>query len=486
MRRVFVFFFWTATAAAQGNFVSTPTGGRTALMGHTGTALGTDGAAAFLNPATLSRADWLLSVSVNLVGGETMTIHRYYAPGRIDPAVYGDLTPDRTTITRLGFDVLPTTVCLFMNGPRIGHATTEQGTTKLAMCFGSYELDKLDYVGHFYGGGAGRVTSELQSVFRTWQRFVLAPTMSVQVTPDVAIGASIWTVFSNSNALMSQAAVTSGNGNPVASAYTTAFNGNAVGFSPLVGMTARTGRWMIGAAVQAPDATFFGDAHVSESSTHGNFSTVYGGAGSYHPMAPWRISLGAARQWQWSMVEANVNVGIPQDVPFRVSSNGTRTTMDGAMLSREPAGVVLTERPSFMLEAGLGAEIYPIPPISVLGGTYASLTFNPSAGGVLPTRQSRVGISGGLGSHGKGGDLIAGLDLSYEWGNTIVPNGYVLPPQLEQTNIDGFRVLFVLAGSTSLQTIARGLKDIVTKPSVREEQRVKENREQPTENPPGR
>src|SRR5205823_12473803 len=142
-------------------------------------------------------------------------------------------------------------------------------------------------------------------------------------------------------------------------------------------VTARRGRWMLGAAVQAPDVTFYGESHVGESSSRDAFATLYSGEGGYHPQAPWRISIGAARQWQWSMIEGNVHVGIPQEEPFRVTSNGTRTTMDGTNVSQAPAVVALTERPSFLLQAGLGGEIHPIPPISILAGTYASLTFQP-------------------------------------------------------------------------------------------------------------
>ena len=58
---------FSVAARAQGNALSSPTGGRTALMGNTGVALAEDGAAPFLNPATIVRIrDEHLAFSVNL------------------------------------------------------------------------------------------------------------------------------------------------------------------------------------------------------------------------------------------------------------------------------------------------------------------------------------------------------------------------------------------------------------------------------------
>jgi hypothetical protein len=57
--------FSTRAVAAQGNDLSAPTGGRSALMGNTGVALARDGAAPFYNPAT-----WTTRCSAATTSGE--------------------------------------------------------------------------------------------------------------------------------------------------------------------------------------------------------------------------------------------------------------------------------------------------------------------------------------------------------------------------------------------------------------------------------
>jgi hypothetical protein len=472
----------SAPVAAQGNFRATPTGGRSALMGGTGVALGTDGASVFLNPATLMQTDWQLSASVNLVSGEYQIVHRYVAPGPVDP----NFGPKDTTITKMAFDVLPTTVCLFTTGPKLIRATTDRGHTKLGLCFGSLEHDKFEFVGHGYLGGTDPATQALQSTVRTWQRFILAPTAAILLTPTVALGASINANFSNIGGVASMSSITNGSATPtMISNYDNAFHGDAFGLSTTIGLTVRQRRWLFGFAAGSSDWTFYGTSQISSSTISSGattYASTYSGSGTFRPQAPWRLSAGASRQWQWGSAELDVSVGIPHDVAFQLNSTGTETvSTDGVVVTR-PSSVNLTERPSGVLQAALGTEWYLSPQFSLLGGISGSFTLNPVLTGVLPTRQQRAGVSLGVGSHGQGGDLVFGLDVSYARGQTIATNGYVFPPRLEAVDMEGVRIIFILAGSTSLQTLARGVKDMIGTPATRQEERVKENKD-PKSNP---
>src|SRR5687767_8918643 len=71
-------------AYAQGNDLSSPTGGRSALMGNTGVALGRDGAAPFNNPAAIVRIrDESLAFSVNYYSLGIASFERWHQPGPV-------------------------------------------------------------------------------------------------------------------------------------------------------------------------------------------------------------------------------------------------------------------------------------------------------------------------------------------------------------------------------------------------------------------
>src|SRR5258706_7997887 len=98
--------FVASTASAQENFRATPSGGRSALMGGTGVALGTDGAAPFLNPATLVRIDSLLAVSVNILAIEFTSVSHYQAPSGATGAPF-NLQLTNTSCTKASANVVP-------------------------------------------------------------------------------------------------------------------------------------------------------------------------------------------------------------------------------------------------------------------------------------------------------------------------------------------------------------------------------------------
>src|SRR5215471_8877450 len=77
--------FFSATARAQGNYKSTPTGGRSALLGDTGIALGSDGSSPFLNPATIVRIhDANLAFSVSFFSLGVTSFSAFHQPGAVD------------------------------------------------------------------------------------------------------------------------------------------------------------------------------------------------------------------------------------------------------------------------------------------------------------------------------------------------------------------------------------------------------------------
>lgn len=467
-------------ALAQGNFHAAPTGGRSALMGGTGVALGTDGAAPFLNPATLVRIDSLLAVSVNILAIEFTSVKEFQAPGGASQPPFG-LQLSNTSITKASANVVPSTLCVFLNAPKIGSSETNQGKQKLGFCFGTTDSDQFAYVGRGFQGGMGRTTTEVQSIFRSFGRFALAPTYAVHLTDAIAFGASLQAGFTNASAIVQQTTTTFGAGqSTVSTSYGSGLDGNAFGLSPIFGFTFRGGKWTIGTSFQTADLTVYGTSHATETvqySGAGDYASTYAGEGGFKSEAPWRASVGVGREFKWGTGEVDVGVGIPHEPPFEAPTTGTKTVAMGPVVTQAMTTFALVERPSAVAHIGVGAEVFISRSISLLGGVSGSLTFNDRPGGVLPTRQTRIATSFGLGSHGEGGDLLIGLELSYERGQTRVVNGYALPPEPVNVGMEGGRILFVLAGSTSLNSIRRAVTDVVTDPVKRDQERLKELRE---------
>ncbi|WP_437602960.1 hypothetical protein WMF28_15145 [Sorangium sp. So ce590] len=101
-----------SAAHAQGRYESALLGGRSALLGGTGVVLGVDGAAPFLNPATIIRIeDRNIAFSAAFFRYAHRTLEAWHQPGPVDSALYGDLRLDHTTVSDHGLDSLPDAMC---------------------------------------------------------------------------------------------------------------------------------------------------------------------------------------------------------------------------------------------------------------------------------------------------------------------------------------------------------------------------------------
>ncbi|HEY8076956.1 MAG TPA: hypothetical protein VIF62_22670, partial [Labilithrix sp.] len=120
-------------ASAQGSYRAVPTGGRSALMGNTGVAEARDGAAPFLNPATIvGIRDSQIAFSANFYSITLTTIDSFHSPRGADVAL------DRQKLSDARIDALPSTFCFFLTLGETGDAKSEQ-RRKLAFCAGTSE-----------------------------------------------------------------------------------------------------------------------------------------------------------------------------------------------------------------------------------------------------------------------------------------------------------------------------------------------------------
>ena len=470
IRTLVVAALWLAapSAWAQGNYRSAALGGRSALMGDTGVALGTDGAAPFLNPATVVRVESTLALSVTFVSLDVLHASNWYTPGPVDPS-YGAVPMAGTDIVRVSGNAIPSTLCLFAGLPKLSSDdTSHKGEEQLAACLGTTEIQQFDWVGQGYQPPAGTsATAQASSVRYAFQRFVFAPTYAVHLTDGLAIGASIQGVFTNFGASSSAGDITSvGAAAATSSSYQTGSSGSDFGLNAMLGATLTFDRLTIGASVQSPDVTMYGHGNVSSfvqfPSGAAQTATTYLGQGGFHAREPARMSLGVGYEWAHGSVELDGQLALADGHALELDAQGTQV----------PGGsqaVTLNTRYQPTVNVSVGAELYVRRSLSFLFGfaTDFSAVDGLGAGALAPTQINRLLGSFGIGTHGESGTLLLGTQAYWGWGQAMAPNVYAIPPGEAATNVNTFGILFVLAGATSLKSIeeaAREMRNLVTRP----------------------
>ncbi len=190
------------SARAQGNDLSAPSGGRSALMGNTGVALSRDGSAPILNPATIVRIDDnSLAFSVNFYTFASTSFSHWHQPAPVDTTRFGDVGLNGTSISTNGFRIFPSTLCLFFTVRGVTAEGSNDGglhggRQKLAICFGSTEFEDVVLPAlSFRGNTPLGMTAQTQSVARNWNRFHAGPTYSISFGDNFAVGLSLHGVY---------------------------------------------------------------------------------------------------------------------------------------------------------------------------------------------------------------------------------------------------------------------------------------------------
>jgi hypothetical protein len=449
------------SARAQGNYRSAALGGRSALMGDTGVALGSDGAAPFLNPATVVvQVQSGIALSINFVG-RVVHAPNWYVPGAVDSATYGNVPRGGADITRISGNAIPSTLCVFLPLRRIGTASEPEGragTQKLAACFGTTELDQFDWVGQGYQRStADRSLTQSSSVRHTWQRFVIAPSYAVHVSETLALGVSIQGSLTNIGAFEGDGATTAGvTPPPTSSVFQSGLSGSDLGLSGLFGAIFTHNRFTIGATVQSPDISVYGHGNVSDYTQFAGASsaaTTYLGEGTFHAREPTRFSLGAGHRWPMgTSIEVDAQFALASPHALELDSHGTQLVTPG---TASPASLLLTTRYQPTFNASVGGEFYLSQATSLLGGLGTDLSavaaLTPTS--VASSRINRLLVSFGVASHGDKGTVMAGVQGYFGFGEALAPNVYATEPTLTPTPTQTYGMLFIFAGAIGPRAI---------------------------------
>lgn len=428
-------------ARAQGNYNSVALGGRSALMGDTGIAIGTDGAAPFLNPATVVRVESTLALSVSILSLDVLHASSWYAQG--------------ADISRISGNAVPSTACLFFGLPQL-YAPTDKdsraGSQKLAACFGTTELQQFDWVGQgFQTATPG--TIETSSVRWGWQRFAIGPTYAVNVTDAFALGASLQGVFSNFSSFASVGSVSTDG--TTANVFEDGASGSDFGLTAVLGATLAIDRTTFGASIQSPDFSVYGHGNLSDYVTQAGTTTTYVGQGGFHGREPARFGIGIAYQAPRVTFEIDGHLALADGHAIELDMQGTE--LSGGASTQ----AALTRNTRFQptVNVGAGVEYFTSKSLSLLGGvaTDFSAVDGLGANAVAQSQVNRLLASFGVGSHTEAGTLIIGTQAYAGWGRML---GYANAPAVAPTNVASFGLLFVLAGATNFRAIERTLDEM--------------------------
>lgn len=456
-------------------------------MGNTGVALGRDGVAPFLNPATIvGIEDRSIAFSVNFLAIQSNRFGDFHRPNGVDPR-FGNVSLENKTVWSRRLTALPDTICLFIAfsalsgkpGAKEDPTPWEGGRQKFALCLATLESDDLIVPAmHARGRTPGGTTTQDISFARKWTRAQVGPTYSAQINRRLTLGASIQGAYTSMGFIQDASSLTAAaDGSATQTSLGMAGNGNSLDLTAILGATYDLAGLMFGASVQLPSLHILGsyDAtlHRTFNATDANESIIATGSGDYRAGPPIRVAAGIGKQSDWWTIEANASFdfGKPRAVSTSLKTE-TVSLVDGTLTS-EILNANHSLRTIPTLNGSLGGEYFVSPRLSVLGGLFTNVSAVrdlqpapvPSLGNLVQARSHRVGVSMGLGSYGQGGEFLFGAQLGYGWGQMLAPNVYAAPSDWTVIQTQNFSALFVLAGATNLRTIKRaieGVKNAVT------------------------
>ncbi|XXY48720.1 hypothetical protein WME91_52820 [Sorangium sp. So ce269] len=470
-----------APAQAQGRYESALLGGRSALLGSTGVVLGVDGAAPFLNPATIVRIeDRNIAFSSAFFRYTHRTLESWHQPGPVDAARYGELRLDKTTVSNQGLSTLPDATCYFFDlrsGARAGDETrVPVGRHTLAACLAKTEQNDFgfDALG-FSGESASRRVNQAQTLRYEWGRYSAGPSWSYSATERLALGVSLSVVRTRYASELSVASLVEDTATRSASSatYQAALSADSWDVLAHLGVTYRLSRvFSAGISVRTPSVHVFDSLDATHQDTLAAETTTtvryWAGEGEFAAPSPTRVAVGASAEWSRLRLELDGFFYMGQREFARVAADREEIAIEGgAVASRRQSRLDIVEASAPIVNVGLGAELFLTRDLSLLGGVVSD--FNALSGPRGPVaadsrlfleRMSGVHASVGMVSYTRYGDLVFGARFDYAAGQMAAVNAFTSPVRLEPIDCREFGATLVLAGRISLRTVEKVARDI--------------------------
>lgn len=452
-------------AIASGNHHSAPMGGRSALMGGTGVALGVDGAAPFLNPATLTRIGAArLAFSSRFYRFSHSTLHDFYQPGPIDPSLgvgrFGD-----TSVSRSRIHSMPDSACYFF--PSVPELLSWR--QRLSLCLARTEEQELSLRALAFRDGTDAVRVDQSQLFDIdWSRFHLGPTWGVLATEQLSLGVSLLVAFTRyQHAVVASTIVEdTASGAASVSSYESVVSAFSWDVAPRVGVNYRVLEplW-VGASATLPLAHLLGGIRESYLNELDAARTQWSGDGEFSAKPPFQVSLGAGVEWNAARIELDAFLTLSTDAYARGELDRRTVRVEaGQVTSRDTAVVRVTEESETVLNVAVGAEFFVAQRLSLLAGAQTDRNAlpgsAPQAGGLFRTRLDYYRAGVGLASYTDFGDLIVGLRFDYGTGGAAPVNAFAVPPALGHSDVSELGVMLVLAGSIDWRTLTEAAEHV--------------------------
>jgi hypothetical protein len=468
----------SVSAFAQGNDLYGPVGGRSTLMGNTGVALASDGAAPLYNPATIVRIrDERLAFSAHFFSFTLQHFSDWHQPGEIDSDQFGSGSLSNTAFTTDTFHLPPSTVCLFLTlqgGAKSSTAKTEDESSrdshevrqKLAICFASLESETVGSQAIQFTGmtGAGP-TMQVQSLARDWDRTYVGPTYGVNVNEHLAFGGSMQVVYTYTSFGLNGTTLGSTlDGGGAATSLAVSGSGYTFGLVGLLGMTYRVGLFTLGVSARTPVLQITGSYKSTyERSVMGvsqsEDSIIQSATGNLRTAPPIRLAIGAGLSLSKLTLELDAALNVPMQNAMSSDLNvaESRLTSDGVeqktWSQHYEVRTHTTINPSAGAEFKLNAGLSLFTGISANFTALGSLSPTDSVGNLVQARTSHANATFGVGSYWDGGELLLGLQFDYGWGQTMAINPYLLPNHFSVVDSSTSTLMFILAGAANLKSV---------------------------------
>lgn len=467
----------SATATAQSNYRNAPIGGRSQLLGGTGMTYGRDATASFLNPATAVLVDdERLSFSVNFYTVSLVYAPRWYVPGPIDRGKFGPLNVGNSTMTDIEFNALPSSLCIFFRAGdakflAVARKDPRTRDARIGLCFATIQTQTFNAAADGFSQiTAGSVTRQAQTLSQSYTRFAAGPTYAMHVTNALALGASFHASLASHRNLFAATATSYGStAAPINSMFYSGSRGDSFQLEATVGATLRFGKQTVGLSVKAPSVHVYGVGGANRQSHYdgaGSDTSLVSAQGSFVSRSPLRVGLGTGLEGKWGSFEIDSTFHAPTSA-YSAELEGNSVTNNANGFGDRAVKLDVSERARGVMNFSAGAELFMSPRISLLTGISTDISAVPAGslrGGSLfnyyPSRTQRVAMSLGASSHGAGGELLVGAEISAGWGDRLAVNSYQLPPVIGTTGHGTYQLMFVIAGSTSLATLKRAVEDV--------------------------
>lgn len=458
VRLLSIMAFASNWAAAQSNAGDIPLGGRSTLLGGTGIALGRDGASPFLNPATMGRiADHRLAFSVHFYRYSTGEVERLFIP----PPELGNSPSDAS---RRSLGTQPASFCAFVTLAGLipdeanglwRSVRGKSGRVKLGLCGATLERERyaINAESRSFSDGSQRGDVAYDSE-HLWQRQSVGPAISYQISPGLTVGASLQVVTSTASQSWDIAAVVDRNN---AYVYQHHLVGSAVDGVTTIGVNWSKYPITVGAAVRLPSVNLVDTAQLTHFVASPQTSPLLlSGKGRFvAPLLP-TVSIGTGAEWNGSALEFDVSASLP-------SRSGIRTEL-GAVSEGKDAPILSSKEATRAAVAfRVGGEWLFSQSLSLLAGarwepSNVRTGFSQPAYRLGPVNRQLVASSVGLGSYGRGTELLVGVELSHSFGKMSIVRGLDGDASYAEVQHRDTSLLLVLSGSVGFSAVKQTWK----------------------------